>query len=124
MNAMRVFGVATADHHETISLVSASIAVQVQVSPAPSGAALARCDVLLLRVGEAPDFVDLDAARFSVANLVVVGGARLAGIDRAAWRRCSCSPGQPGDGADALPSQSRWRMRARSSVVSLFMTPL
>jgi len=62
-------------------LLSASSAVQVQVSPAPSGGGLGRLDVLLLGVGEAPDFVGLDALGPHAAHRGVMeslaGAARI-----------------------------------------------
>ena len=54
-----------------INLLSASIAVHVQTSPATFGH-LFFGDILLLRINERPNFIALDAAHFQVADSPIV----------------------------------------------------
>jgi hypothetical protein len=64
-----------------MSLLSASIPVQVQISPASAG--LGRCDRALLAIIEGPNLVALNAARLHVLDqLVVHFGANRSGIDQ------------------------------------------
>ena len=62
---------------------------------------LRRRDVLLFRIGEAPNFIDLDALGREIAYmLIVIGRARLAGIDHQLDDGVLARAGQPCDGSD------------------------
>jgi len=105
------------------SFVSASSAVHVQVSPAPSGRRLRQRDVLRLRVGERPRLVDLDAAGPDVPDrLVMELGAGPAGVDRSFVTVLIETPVKREIVRSDEPSTSIWRMVARRAVLSLFMS--
>lgn len=53
--------------------------------------------------------------------LIVVRGARFARVDHELDNRVFADTGQTGHGANGRPSQSKLRMRARSSFVSRFI---
>jgi len=97
-----VFAVATA--HQ---IGQDHLAVRVDCSPRPRVArafrcVLCRCDVLLLGVGERPNFIDLHSRRFHVAHVgVVIGGTRLARVNKQLGDCVLARSGQPRNGADA-----------------------
>ena len=80
------------------------MAVHVQMSPAASGAAFGELDVLLLGVGERPDFIALDGLRRDVTDLFIVeGGTDLAGINQQLCDGIDRNPAHAGDRTHRRP---------------------
>ena len=79
------------------------MAVQVQVSPAPSGAALRLWHVLLLGVGERPDFIHLHPLGLHVPHIgIMEGHASLASVNQQLDDRVLAGTRQPRHGADGI----------------------
>src|SRR6266849_3924399 len=69
-------------NHDGMILVSASIAVHVHTSPAFCRGGLCGRHVLLLRVDEIPDFIDLKALAGQIAkHTVLIPRSGLSGIN-------------------------------------------